>query len=426
MWRHLIFSNCARFGFAVLAAALTPFGSLAFGQRPVEAQSRNLPSAQTLEREMTGAETHRYKFNLRVNEFFQVRVEQKGVDVTLKLLGATGNVLGTMDSPNGKQGPETLSFVADKSGDFVLEVSGQDARAEKANYSIRREPSRAATPKDKRRVEVERFFVTGLTARSVKGQTEIALKQLTAAKAGWEELADSYMAQLTAKQIDQVQIPSEISAIVQETDTALKAANAALEEGQRLAVKSKADSLVARAKLNEALGMFRALCSRLIDPVFVEKIRKSGPTSEKVLNYLMALRFFARSGEGLTLAAIAQTHSNLGEWQENIDYLKLSVGVYQNSAKSLSASNITGMDQKQNLRTLKSLEAGLLANIASTLKHAPWTTGRGSQVFQRGTGEFSLSVSAEPRPEIQTSTSDDSHELGTGLCGRVTRPNDGH
>ena len=34
-----------------------------------------------IEREITGAETHRYRFNLKANEFFQVRVEQKGVDV---------------------------------------------------------------------------------------------------------------------------------------------------------------------------------------------------------------------------------------------------------------------------------------------------------------------------------------------------------
>ncbi len=60
---------------------------------------------------MTGKETYYYKFNLKQNEFFQVHVEQKGIDVMLKLLNyVNGNVLATMDSTNGKEGHETLSL----------------------------------------------------------------------------------------------------------------------------------------------------------------------------------------------------------------------------------------------------------------------------------------------------------------------------
>src|ERR1044072_3274728 len=96
-------------------------------QTPSEPQP--LPAAQTLEREMTGAQTHSYRLSLKKGEFFQVRAEQKGVDVKLRLLDEGGSVVATMDSPNGKDGPETLSFVAESPEGFVLEVSAADAKA---------------------------------------------------------------------------------------------------------------------------------------------------------------------------------------------------------------------------------------------------------------------------------------------------------
>ncbi|CAN5208862.1 hypothetical protein BH20ACI1_BH20ACI1_11060 [soil metagenome] len=53
---------------AVLAILLVLMcGALVFGQ---ENGIRPLLPNQTIEREMTGAETHRYKFDLKANEFF--------------------------------------------------------------------------------------------------------------------------------------------------------------------------------------------------------------------------------------------------------------------------------------------------------------------------------------------------------------------
>ncbi|MDQ2747213.1 MAG: tetratricopeptide repeat protein [Acidobacteriota bacterium] len=166
--------------------------------------TRELLPARIIEREMTGAETHRYKFDLKANEFFQVRVEQKGVDVALELLDAEGKTMATMDSPNAAEGFETLSFAADKAGAFLLEVGGFDEKAEKGFYTISRIASRNATEADKRRVEVERLFVEALTARNTEGQSEIAVKKLEESLQGWRELKDEYLIDLTAFQINQL------------------------------------------------------------------------------------------------------------------------------------------------------------------------------------------------------------------------------
>lgn len=162
---------------------------------------RELKSNQLIEREITAKEAHFYKFNLQTGEFFQVKIEQKGVDVLLKLLDAEGTILATMDSPNSKEGFETISFVASKDGNYKLEISGFDEKAGKAGYAIKREAARTATVKDKRRVEVEKLFVEGLTAREAAGQDEQAIKKLDEALSGWRELNDQYLITLTARQI---------------------------------------------------------------------------------------------------------------------------------------------------------------------------------------------------------------------------------
>jgi tetratricopeptide (TPR) repeat protein len=187
---------CAAAMLILLLAAFSIFGQT---QRSNEI-SELLPD-QTLERGLVGAETHRYKFDLQANEFFQVRVEQKGVDVTLKLFDANHKILATMDSPNEKQGPETLTFVAERSSSFVLEVTGLDAKADKGNYSIRRATQRQKTANDTRRVELERVFVEGVAAREVQDLEQATIAKLETALSGWQELQDSYMAEMTTQQI---------------------------------------------------------------------------------------------------------------------------------------------------------------------------------------------------------------------------------
>ncbi len=68
-----------------------------------ESDIRELQPNQTIEREMTGKETHRYKFDLKSGEFFQVRVEQKGVDVLLGFRDSEGNIIVNLEIGNDKE-----------------------------------------------------------------------------------------------------------------------------------------------------------------------------------------------------------------------------------------------------------------------------------------------------------------------------------
>ncbi|HEY0173820.1 MAG TPA: CHAT domain-containing protein [Pyrinomonadaceae bacterium] len=311
-----------------------------------------LKPGQTLEREMAGAEAHRYGFSLQKDECFEVRVEQRGVDVTLKLLDSGGNVLATMDSPNGKQGRETLSFVAARAGSFVLEVSAPAARAEKGAYSLRREESRPATSKDRRRVEVERLFAEGVAALGVKGREREGFRMLAEAEAGWGELADEDLRKLTI----QLVVISE-----------LREAQGTLSEGQQLLGRSRADAPAARAKLDEALRMFRALRTKLASKEMAEMARSPGEPSRPLLGYLDALRLLSMQGEALALDGTAQTHRNLGEYGRQVEYLKLALAAYEEAIKFVEASANPNIDKKRELVPLKSVRVAALTNLASTL-----------------------------------------------------------
>lgn len=349
---------------AILSSAVFPY--LALGQTPNLRPIQELLPNQTIQGEMMGAEIHRFRFDLKANEFVQVRVEQEGVDVLLKLLNTNGDVLATMDSPNGKQGQEILSFVAEKSGNFVLEVSGVDTKVANGNYSIRREVSRAATTQDQRRVEVEHAFVEGMTASKVDNQSDKAIAKLEVALVGWQELGDAYLTELTTQQIKQAKVNKYSAILFGDLLIEFNKAVAALGEGQKLSTRSRADSIAARKRLNDALSMFRALNVKLKDKALVEKVSQSGEVYQQLLDSLNLIVFSSRKGEALSLNGIAQTHQNLIEWNEYIEYLKFALRAYQEllSDKTLSFNSPDG---KKNLIALKSLEAGALNNIGGAI-----------------------------------------------------------
>jgi CHAT domain-containing protein/Tfp pilus assembly protein PilF len=118
-------------------------------------EPQELPPNKTIERHLSGAETHSYKINLKKDEIFQATVEQKGVDVILRLKDSGNVILAEIDSPNGTQGFEQLAYVADMDGNFTFEVASFEASA-KGIYFVRRESSKVATKEERILIEAHR------------------------------------------------------------------------------------------------------------------------------------------------------------------------------------------------------------------------------------------------------------------------------
>lgn len=319
-----------------VAAAL-----VVLGQAPQSSDVRELPPNQAIEREITGAEIHRYKFDMQANEFFQVRVEQKGVEVALKLREARGNVLATMESIDGENGPETLTFVAPLKGNYLLEVSGFYPKAEKGPYTIRREAARTATAKDRRRVEVEQLFVAGMAARDAHGQTEIAIRKLGEALAGWQELNDEYLAEVTAETVKQLK-----GFVV---DTVFAEARGLANDGTAASARTSLLRFADARKLYQGIGDRRKEASCL---VWLGHVHSSLAEKQQALEFFdlaLVLRraLGDRGGEAIVLNNIGLVYDDLGERRKALEFhnlaLQLRRDIGDRGGEATTLNNIGGV-----------------------------------------------------------------------------------
>ncbi len=95
-----------------LAWLVTP---MFWSESLVRAQTSTLETIQAgtkLERNLAGGGSQQFSVSLQAGQFLKVVVEQKGIDVVVRLLDADGQILTEVDSPNGTEGPEPLVFVA--------------------------------------------------------------------------------------------------------------------------------------------------------------------------------------------------------------------------------------------------------------------------------------------------------------------------
>lgn len=300
------------------------------------------PAGRTVERALAVAETHRYRLNLKADEFFQVRAEQKGADVTLKLLDAESKALATMDSPNGDAGTETLSFVASKEGAYVLAVSRLEGGGAKGVYTITREVSRQATARDRRRVEVERLFVEAQTAQD----RETALVKYKAAQAGWRELSDRYMEDLTARLSKQLTAAHII-------DDAMKLMDTETVESSREALN----------KLREANGLYAEVGDKHgeAETVFWMGSLSAGlgEKSAALQNYEKAAALLQELGDESMLATtfnnMGLIHYKSGEFLKALQYYERALPLLgspdDKGKKALTLSNVGGiyleMDERE-------------------------------------------------------------------------------
>jgi CHAT domain-containing protein len=268
-------------GIVLLGATLLLVGSLPIsGQSQMQARQSLLANAP-VEVEVIGDQRVRYEVELTPGEFFQARVQQKDSEILLRLLDAGNNEVARMSSPKEMEGLETISFVATETASYTLEVGLLNVQSQKGNFVIWRERPRAATEQDKRRVEVERLFAEGMTARDATGQAKTATKKFSEALEGWRELRDEYMVQLCqllvirsqgraifleARKLLEAKQPSfrEALAKFQESGRLFKAGGEAVNEGA---------SLLGAALASQGLGDLESTIAfvELAVPIFSNK-----------------------------------------------------------------------------------------------------------------------------------------------------------
>src|SRR6185295_5067410 len=100
--------------------------------------------------QLKNAEARTYRLPLEAGRFVRVVVMQQGVDVLVSAWDGNKKKLAEMDSPNGRNGPEKLDFVAEAVGDYFFEVKAFENEP-LGNYEIKLVELRAATDDDRTR-----------------------------------------------------------------------------------------------------------------------------------------------------------------------------------------------------------------------------------------------------------------------------------
>lgn len=136
---------------AALIVALTTF-----------ATAQKLETGKTFEREIGGTEKHIYDVQLKKDEAYNLVVEQRGVDVVLRIYSPDGNLAGDIDTPNGNKGDEPLLFVAPSNGNYRVEISPFDSEAPKGRYFIKTVATRSATKAEREEAQLKIDLMTAI------------------------------------------------------------------------------------------------------------------------------------------------------------------------------------------------------------------------------------------------------------------------
>ncbi|HEY0366800.1 MAG TPA: CHAT domain-containing protein, partial [Pyrinomonadaceae bacterium] len=330
---------------------------------PNQEKTQTLPPFSAQERELKGGETHSYRLSLAAGQFFYALVEQKEIDVSVAVFAPDGKEIGEVDSPNDRWGTEPVLLVADKAGDYRIEVRSPNSKVAPGRYAISIVQLREATADDKTLTHAQRLFEE---AEKAGNEENAASKRASIDK--YQEAANLFSSRgETYRQALTLRMLIVRFAQLGEYRSLLKYAKEALSLAQSLndrRLQGSVENFVGGANdflgdVKEALihyeravvlaranGFQAAEASALNN---IGKIYSDASDQQKALEYyLQALPLYKPLGiqlaEGITLNNIGIAYNKLGESQKALDYLEQALPKFRalgaKGPESFTLSNI--------------------------------------------------------------------------------------
>jgi len=132
---------------------------------------KSLEVGQLISRELKGGQSHSYEISIAAGQYAHVVVDQKGIDVVVKLLAPDGKLITEVDSPNRTLGPEPVYVIAETTGIYRLEIGSPNKNALPGKYEAKLIELRSVTERDKAWLAVRRVFEEAV-ALSIQGTPE--------------------------------------------------------------------------------------------------------------------------------------------------------------------------------------------------------------------------------------------------------------
>ncbi|MGH9941319.1 MAG: CHAT domain-containing protein [Pyrinomonadaceae bacterium] len=328
-----------------------------------------LEPGKPIERELAGDAAHSYRITLAANQFLHVVVEQKGIDVVVALFAPDGKKVAEVDSPNGTQGPEPISVLAEAAGSYRLGVRSLEVKAKAGHYEVKIVERRAATTRDRQALLAEQSLAEGLRLQEEKKPEALrqAIEQYTAALPLWRGLGDR------AKEAKTLLMIARAYRSVNEEQKALEFYGQVLpiwrEVGDRV---NEADTLFSMAASYKALGEMQRALKALTEVLPIRRATKDvfgeaaallalGGTYDSLEEQTKALDYFKqvlpllpvvgnRQLEANTLTGIGGIYLKLGELQTALKYYDQALLIYRAIGHgSGQAMTLTGMGATYNI-----------------------------------------------------------------------------
>jgi CHAT domain-containing protein/Tfp pilus assembly protein PilF len=112
-------------------------------------QTQQLEVGKQIERELTGGQSHSYQMTLAAGQYVKLVVDQRGIDVVVKLFGPDGKQVTVYDSEIRMQGRERVELTAEDAGSYRTEVLVKYKNAAAGRYQIQVVEVRVATDNDR-------------------------------------------------------------------------------------------------------------------------------------------------------------------------------------------------------------------------------------------------------------------------------------
>ena len=126
--------------------------SFLFHAERISAQTNatSLQPGTPIERTLAAGQAHSYSISLEQDQLLQLVVDQRGIDVVVRVFSPAGRRLGEFDTPNGAEGPENVTVVAEATGVYRIDVAplGQTENLRPGRYEIKVVELRKATAEE--------------------------------------------------------------------------------------------------------------------------------------------------------------------------------------------------------------------------------------------------------------------------------------
>jgi CHAT domain-containing protein/uncharacterized protein HemY len=313
---------------------------------------------EPFERKLLRGETHCFRFDLQKDQFSEIRLEQKGIDVALKIYDSDAKLMIEIDSPNGSKGFEILPIVAPASGVYKLEVtSSKESDTEKGAYKITRAAPRAATEKEKNQFQANVALMQAKNSSVPQEKKDFFQKALQLYKTAGDKNGEAVA--LTAFALSLLEAG--------DAATALSALNGAfklyteISETREAAVTLKYMGLIyyqagypkqAREKLEQAVAVFQNTDDENKGDAYLY----IGNIYFQAAEYAQALENYEK---GLALLRTTDFYRGLVDVLNNIGLVYRDTGKYRNALEKFREA--LEIAQKHNLE-----ESALLVHIAAS------------------------------------------------------------